>query len=171
MLRAILNKSWRQHPTRHQLYGQLPPTMKTIKVKRTWHAGHSWRSNDESISDILLWTLTYGQANTGRPAWTYIQQWCEDTGCSPADLPEAMNDREMRRMTVRDIRAKGTTWWWSWWWLKKHSLMIMLYFDLRPGPKCHSMWCTGRKWRIPMAVRIGNWLSKWDKQKNPMILS
>ena len=25
MLRAILNKSWRQHPTRHQLYGHLPP--------------------------------------------------------------------------------------------------------------------------------------------------
>ncbi len=23
MLRAILNKSWRQHPTRHQLYGHL----------------------------------------------------------------------------------------------------------------------------------------------------
>ena len=27
MLRAILNKSWRQHPTRHQLYGHLPPIM------------------------------------------------------------------------------------------------------------------------------------------------
>ena len=24
MLRAILNKSWQQHPTRHQLYGHLP---------------------------------------------------------------------------------------------------------------------------------------------------
>ena len=29
MLRAILNKSWRQHPTRHQLYGHLPPITKT----------------------------------------------------------------------------------------------------------------------------------------------
>ena len=25
MLRAILNKSWQRHPTRHQLYGHLPP--------------------------------------------------------------------------------------------------------------------------------------------------
>ena len=25
MLRAVLNKSWRQHPTRHQLNGHLPP--------------------------------------------------------------------------------------------------------------------------------------------------
>ena len=32
MLRAILNKSWRQHPTRYQLYGHLPPIPKTIHV-------------------------------------------------------------------------------------------------------------------------------------------
>ena len=32
MLRAILNKSWRKHPTRHQLYGHLPPITKTIQV-------------------------------------------------------------------------------------------------------------------------------------------
>ena len=40
MLRAILNKSWRQHPTKNQLYGHLPPIMKTIQVRRTRHAGH-----------------------------------------------------------------------------------------------------------------------------------
>ena len=40
MLRAILNKSWRQHPTRHQLYGNLPPITKTIQARRTRHAGH-----------------------------------------------------------------------------------------------------------------------------------
>ena len=45
-------------------------------------------------------------------ARTYIQQLCEDTGCSPEDLPEAMNDREKWLERVRDIRASGTTWWW-----------------------------------------------------------
>ena len=39
MLRAILNKSWRQHPTRHQLYGHLPPITETIQVRKTRHAG------------------------------------------------------------------------------------------------------------------------------------
>ena len=97
MLRAILNKSWLQHPTRHQLYGHLPPITKTIQARRTRHAGHCWRSKDELIRDVLLWTLTYGQANEGRPARTYIQQLCEDTGCSPEHLPEAMNDREKWR--------------------------------------------------------------------------
>ena len=94
MLRAILNKSWRQHPTRHQLYGHLPPITKTIRVRGTRHAGHCWRSKDELISDVLLWTPAYGQAKAGRPARTYIQQLWKDTGCSPEDLPEAMNDRE-----------------------------------------------------------------------------
>ena len=72
--RAILNKSWRQHPTRHQLYGHLPPITKTIQVRRTRHAGHCWRSRDELISDVLLWTPTHGRAKAGRPARTYIQQ-------------------------------------------------------------------------------------------------
>ena len=109
MLRAVLNKSWRQ------LYGHLPPITKTIQVRRTRHAGHCWRSKDELISDVLLWTPTYGRAKVGRPARTYIQQLCEDTGCNPEDLPEAMNDREKWRKRVRDIRAGGTTWWWWWW--------------------------------------------------------
>ena len=112
MLRAVLNKSWRQHPTRLQLYGHLPPITKTIQVRRTRHAGHCWRSKDELISDVLLWTPTHGCARVGRPARTYIQQLCEDTGCNPEDLPEAMNDREKWRETVRDIRAGGATWWW-----------------------------------------------------------
>ena len=114
MLRAVLNKSWRQHPTRLQLYGHLPPITKTIQVRRTRHAGHCWRSKDELISDVLLWTPTYGCVRVGRPARTYIQQLCEDTGCNPEDLPEAMNDREKWRERVKDICAGGATWWWWW---------------------------------------------------------
>ena len=112
MLRAILNKSWRQHTTRHQPYGHLPPITKTIQVRRTRHAGNCWRSKDELISDVLLSTPAYGQAKAGRPARTSVQQLCEDTGCSPEDPPEEMNDREKWRERVRDIRAGGTTWWW-----------------------------------------------------------
>ena len=68
MLRAILNKSWRQHPKRHQLYGHLPPVTKTIQVRRTRHAGHCWRSKDVRISDVLLWTPAYCRAK----AWFFI---------------------------------------------------------------------------------------------------
>ena len=112
MLQAILNKSWRQHPTKHQLYSYLPTITKTILARQTRHAGHCWRSRDELISDVLLWTPTYGQAKAGRPARIYIQQLCEDTGCSPEDLPEVMNDWEKWRERVRDICASDMTWWW-----------------------------------------------------------
>ena len=43
---------------------------------------------------VVLWTPTYGRAKAGRPARTYIQQLCEDTGYSTEDLPDAMNDWE-----------------------------------------------------------------------------
>ena len=68
ILRAIFNKSWRQHSTRHQLYGHLPLITKTIQVRRTRHAGHCWRSRNELISNVLLWTPTYDRAKAGRPA-------------------------------------------------------------------------------------------------------
>ena len=62
-----------------------------------------------SESDVLLWTPSHGRAKAGQPARTYIQQLCEDTGCCPEVLPEAMNDREEWRERVRDIHADGTT--------------------------------------------------------------
>ena len=134
MLRAILNKSWQQHPTRHQLYGHLPPITKTIQVRRTRHAGHCWRSRDELIRDVLLWIPTHGRAKAGRPARTYIQQLCEDTGCCPEDLPRAMNDREEWRERVRDIRATSAIWWW---WYISHFIL----------ERVDILWCVRDEWR------------------------
>ena len=113
ILQAILNRSWRQHPTKQQLYCHLQPITKTIQVRRTRHAGQCWRSKDELISDVLPWTLSYGWTKARRPARTYIQQLCEDTGFSPEDMPDAMNDKEEWRERIGDIRADRTTrWWW-----------------------------------------------------------
>ena len=60
MLRAILNKSWRQHPQDTTIR---PPAShhETIQARRNRHAGHCRRSRDELISDVLLWTPTYGR--------------------------------------------------------------------------------------------------------------
>ena len=74
MLRAILNKSWRQHPqdtncTATCLYHE------NYSSRRTRHAGHCWRSRDELISDVLLWTPTHGRAKALRPARTYISNY------------------------------------------------------------------------------------------------
>ena len=95
MLQAILNKSWRQHPTKQQLYGHRPPIMKAIKIRRSRHARHCCWSRDELISNVVLWTPLHGWAKAGRPARTYIQQLCADTGCRPENLPKAMDDTEV----------------------------------------------------------------------------
>ena len=62
MLQAILNKSWRPHPTKKQLYSHLPPITKTIQFRLTRQVEHCWRSGHELISNILLWTPSHGRA-------------------------------------------------------------------------------------------------------------
>ena len=101
MLRAILNNT----PQDTNYTATYLPSRKLSKLDEP---GHCWRSRDELISDVLLWTATYGRAKAGRPARAYIQQLCEDTGCSLEDLPEAMYDREKWREIVRDISANST---------------------------------------------------------------
>ena len=112
MLRAVLNKSWKQHlPKRKQLYGHLPPITKTIQVRRTRHAEHCWRSKDELISYILVWTPSHGRARVGWLTRIYICQLCADTRRNLEDLPGAMDDRDGWRERVGEIRASCATWW------------------------------------------------------------
>ena len=109
MLQAILNKSWRQHTTQQKQCGYQPAITKTIKIRRTRHAGHRWRSRDNlSTSGVFLWTPSHGRAKTGLPVQTYMQKFSADTVYSPEDLPEAMDDREFWRERFRDIRAGAT---------------------------------------------------------------
>ena len=64
ILRGILNKSWKQNPAKQQqLYEHLLPIFKTIQIRRTRHAGHCWRNEDELISDILIWTSSHNCAS------------------------------------------------------------------------------------------------------------
>ena len=112
MLLVVLNKSWGRHPTKQQLYSHQPPITKSIQIRWTRHIGHCWRSKDELISDVLLWTPSCGWASAGQRARTYIQQLCADTGCSLEDLPEAIDDRDGWQERVREICAGSMTWWW-----------------------------------------------------------
>ena len=100
ILWAILNRSWRQHPTWHQLYGHLPPITKTIQVRRTRHAGHCWRSRDELISDVLLWTPTHGRAKAGPQH--------EHTFSNYVRIQDAVQKTCMRRWTIGKSGEKGS---------------------------------------------------------------
>ena len=124
MLRAVLNKSWRQHPTRLQLYGHLPPITKTIQVRRTRHAGHCWRkqgwahkrctpvdphiwmcksrTTSTNLHTATMWGTQNVILKTCRRRWMIGEKW---------------------RERVRDIRAGGATWWW---WIVIMILMISI---------------------------------------------
>ena len=100
MLRAILNKSWRQHPTKHQLYGHLSPITKTIQPRRTRLAGHCWRSRDELISDVLLWTLTHGRAKQ--------DDQHEHTFSSYVRIRDVVQKTCLRRWTIGKSGERGS---------------------------------------------------------------
>ena len=103
MLRAVLNNSWRQRPTKQRLYSHLPPITKTIKVRLTRQPGHCRRSREELIMDVLLSTPSHGRAKVGRPARTYILKlWG----------PSGSDERYWGwREKAGDIRADGPTTW------------------------------------------------------------
>ena len=51
MPRACLKKSWKKHPLKQQV-----TFFHTNWVRWAKHTVHSWRSKDEIISEVLLWT-------------------------------------------------------------------------------------------------------------------
>ena len=112
MLRAALKKSWKDHPTNKELYGNIPPISETIQQQRLRFAGHCWRSKEELAGDVLLWKPSHGKKSAGRPKKTYIDQLMDDTGCRLEELPNAMEDRENWKKRVIECRANSTWWWW-----------------------------------------------------------
>ena len=77
-----------------QVPAATPHKTPTVRPPASYHENYSSldepdtqdtaeEAGDELIRDVLLWTPTRGRAKAGRPARTYIQQLCEDTGCCP----------------------------------------------------------------------------------------
>ena len=62
---AVLNKSWKQYPTK-QMYSHSPLISQTSQQRRTKLAGQCWGSTDELRSDILSWTPIHGYISVGR---------------------------------------------------------------------------------------------------------
>ena len=84
MLQAMLNKNWRQHPTKQQLYDHLPSTAKTITIRQTRHVGHCWRctpvdpftwmskgrTTSSNLHTAALWLIWDVSLKTCRKQWT-----------------------------------------------------------------------------------------------------
>ena len=112
---------------------QIDKNRESVEDRQSWIA---WQTINEvsrrkctakaKLKTAHKWcTPTYGQAKAERAAGIYIQQLCEDTGCSHEDLPGSKNDREKWRERVRDIHTNGTTWWW---WEEYFEHFPVIYF-------------------------------------------
>ena len=91
---AVLNKSWKQHPSKMLLYRHLPPVSQPILVRRTRHTWCCWRSMDEFISVVLLLTPKRGYTSAGHLTRANIYQLCANTECSLEERPKAIADRD-----------------------------------------------------------------------------
>ena len=61
---------------------------------KTTFAGDCYRSKDEPVSNIVLWTPKHGRRKPGRPAITYTDILKMDTGLESTDFKSAMGDRK-----------------------------------------------------------------------------
>ena len=115
MLRAILNKSWRQHPTRCQLYGHLPPITKTIQFRRARHADTAGEAKTSSLV-----TYYYGSPHMAQkkqddqPELTY-SSYVRTQNVTQKTCRRWWPIGKSSEQMVKDIRAGGTSWWWWWW--------------------------------------------------------
>ena len=119
MLYVILTKSWKQHPTKQQLYGHLTFFIETIQVKWMNHVGHCWRSKDKLISNLLLWNPKHGHTSGRWLEKIYVHQWYANTQLSLEDLLGVKNDRELidKWKRMKGLHACCMTWWWWWWYI------------------------------------------------------
>jgi len=53
MLRAALNLSWKQDPTKQQLCGPIPPIASILRKPRMCFAGYCWRAKQQLIGNSL----------------------------------------------------------------------------------------------------------------------
>ena len=98
LLMRVQNISWREHKTKAEIYGSLPPISTTVTKRRIRFAGHCFRSQNEIISDVLLYRLS--QNTRGRRPLNYVDTLCRDTNNMLDDLPSLMSDRKAWRSIV-----------------------------------------------------------------------
>lgn len=73
-LRGIQNISWRQHPTKAELYRLIHYISTILREGRMSFTGHSWGADQGTASDLLLRTPSFEASQVGNPTITYTGQ-------------------------------------------------------------------------------------------------
>ena len=75
------------------LYAGLPRISTTIRERGLRFSGHCWRSENEVVSDVVLWEPKHGKRSVGGQAGTFVDLLEADTGVPRDCLSAAMDDR------------------------------------------------------------------------------
>ena len=101
LLMRVKNLSWKRHPTKIEIYGDLPSVSSIVRSKRAQFAGHCFRATSEIISSLVLWK----PKSVGRRSrkLTFPDTLKRDTSLNDQDLKTAMLDRECWKDVVKSI--------------------------------------------------------------------
>ena len=77
--------------------------------RRRSYAGKHWRSNDELISDVFLWSPTHRRSSIGRPAKIYIS-YIQKKNCRVKHLFRLMDNWDGWWEMRKEILALSATW-------------------------------------------------------------
>lgn len=86
-----------------QLHGLILDISTILCGHRMRFAGHCWHEKQE----LLLWTPNHGARWVNRPATTYIDQLCYDTGWRPNDLLTLMQDHDVWCDRFMNVQASS----------------------------------------------------------------
>ena len=100
LLMQVQNISWKSHPTKKHIYGDLPAISSILKARRVQFAVHCFRAENEILSSLLLWTPT-NQARSRKLSYPVVI--ARDIGIDRNDLGTVMLDREIWREHVNSI--------------------------------------------------------------------
>ena len=101
LLMRVKNLSWKRHPTKIEIYGDLPSVSSIVRSKRAQFAGHCFRATSEIISSLVLWK----PKSVGRRSrkLSFPDTFRKDTNLNEQDLKTAMLDRECWKNIVKSI--------------------------------------------------------------------
>ena len=109
LLRRVLNVSWRDHISNKELYSKLPLLSSTIRQRRLHFAGHCFRTINQPVTDLLLWTPSMGKRGRGAGIKTFPKSLLEDTALSSNhEIQILMADRQLWRQRVNAVIDPST---------------------------------------------------------------
>ena len=92
---------------------QSPTSDLTIYVRQRRHARQCWRSKNDFICDVLLYTPSHTRGRVFWPAKTNIHQLRGNTGGNREDQPEAVDDIYIEREIDRERERERESGHWA----------------------------------------------------------